>query len=218
MLDASKIKIPGKGTPRIDAIFAILLLLATLSTAFCVYQATRWNGIQAVDFGDSARLRSESLKATTTAATFFTVDVQSFLAWVDAENNGNTGQADFIRSRFRAEFVPAFDTWLAQATPDDPIPPGTPFDLEEYQLTELQNSLRLEEEASAAFLRGKDANQNGDRYIGNTVLFAIVLFFCGVYTKWESTRIRIALLMATIAIFSMAVFMMISLLLTVGLV
>ena len=50
-----------------DIIFAILLLIATLSTAFCVYQATRWNGIQAVDFGESAKFRTESIRATTTS-------------------------------------------------------------------------------------------------------------------------------------------------------
>lgn len=62
MLDISKIKIPTKKTSRIDAIFAIHLLLATLSMAFCVYQATRWNGVQAVDFGNSSKLRTESNK------------------------------------------------------------------------------------------------------------------------------------------------------------
>lgn len=218
LLDASKLKIPKKGTPRIDAIFAILLLLATLSTAFCVYQATRWNGIQAVDFGDSSRLRSESIRATTIANADVIVDVQTFLAWVDAVSSGETQQADFIRLRFREEFKPAFEAWIAEATPDHPVPPGTPFALPEYKNKAYQNSTRLEEEASAAFQRGKDANQNGDLYIANTVLFAIVLFFCGIYTKWESMNIRIGLLAVTTTLFSFAVFMMVSLLLKVGLV
>ncbi|NTV00881.1 MAG: hypothetical protein HGA55_07160, partial [Methanoregulaceae archaeon] len=90
MLDASKIKIPTRGTPRIDAVFAILLLMATLSTALCVYQATRWNGLQAVDFGNSSKLRTESIRSSTLANTEIIVDVDTYLAWVNAVSTGDT--------------------------------------------------------------------------------------------------------------------------------
>jgi len=217
MLDTSKLRIPKKGTPRIDALFAILLLFATLSTAFCVYQATRWNGFQAVDFGDASRLRTESIRVSSMANSEMIIDIQVFLSWLDAVSKGDTYQAEFLKERFREEFKPAFEAWIAQASDENPIPPGTPFALPEYQLAEFQKSNRLEEEASAAFQRGKDANQNGDLYIANTVLFAIVLFFCGVYTKWDSPNIRIGMLLVTFSIFGFAVFMMVSLLLKVGL-
>ena len=71
-------KIPEKGIPKMDIIFAILLLIATLSTAFCVYQATRWNGVQAVDFGDASKYRTESVRVATAANTQVIVDVQVF--------------------------------------------------------------------------------------------------------------------------------------------
>ena len=80
MIEPKQLKVPEKGIPKMDIIFAILLLVATLSTAFCVYQATRWNGIQAVDFGESAKFRTESIRATTTANTQVTIDVQLFMS------------------------------------------------------------------------------------------------------------------------------------------
>jgi len=216
MIDHTKIEIPKKGTAKIDVIFAILLLVATLSTAFCVYQATRWNGVQAVDFGESAKYRTESIRATTTANSQIIIDVELFLGWVDAASKGDQRQAQFIEERFRPEFQPAFEAWKAEANATNPIPPGTPFDRPEYSLAKNKESMLLEENATAAFNAGKDANTNGDLYISNTVLFAIVLFFCGIYTRWESPGIRQGILVLTLVVFSIAFYLLVSLLLRVG--
>ena len=115
VIEPKQLKVPEKGIPKMDIIFAILLLVATLSTAFCVYQATRWNGIQAVDFGESAKFRTESIRATTTANTQVTIDVQLFMSWVDAVRKDDQIEAEFIKERFRKEFKPAFEAWIAEA-------------------------------------------------------------------------------------------------------
>ena len=113
--------------------------------------------------------------------------------------------------------MPAFETWIAGAnTSANPIPTGTPFDRPEYALSKYHESSALEEQATAAFDRGVDANTNGDQYISNTVLSAIVLFFCGVYSRGEAVRIRAALLIVTPFIFSGAIASLGSLLLRVG--
>lgn len=216
MIDPKKLTIPKKGTPRLDIIFAILLLIATLSTAFCVYQATRWNGVQAVDFGESTKFRTESVRATTAANSQVIIDVQLFTGWVDAMSNGDQRAAEFLEERFREEFRPAFEAWIAKSNATNPIPPGTPFDLPEYSPAKYKESALLEEQAAASFNAGKDANTNGDLYISNTVLFAIVLFFCGVYSRWESMKIRQGILVLTLVVFSVALYLMGSLLFRVG--
>lgn len=216
MLDPQKMRIPEKGIPKIDLIFAILLLVATLSTAVCVYQATRWNGIQAVHFGESGKFRTESIRATTVANTQVNIDVQLFMDWVDAVRKDDPVQAEFIKERFREEFKPAFEAWVTQANTTNPIPPGTPFDLPEYSVAKYDESALLEENATAAFNKGKDANTNGDIYISNTVLFAIVMFFCGIYTRWDSLRIRQGILVVTLVVFTYAVYSLVSLLLRIG--
>lgn len=216
MIEPKLLKVPEKGIPKMDIIFALLLLVATLSTAFCVYQATRWNGIQAVDFGESAKFRTESIRATTTANTQVTIDVQLFMSWVDAVGKDDQIQAEFIKERFREEFKPAFEAWAAKANTTNPIPPGTPFDLPEYSVAKYEESALLEENATALFNQGKDANTNGDLYISNTVLFAIVLFFCGIYTRWDSIKIRQGILVLTLVVFSVALYLMVSLLVRVG--
>ena len=207
---------PEKHVATIDIVFAVLLLVATLSTAVCVYQATRWNGEQATHFGESAMYRSESIRATTTANTQIIIDAELFLDWVNAASTGDLRQRAFIEERFRAEFRPAFEAWKAEANATNPIPPGTPFDRPEYSIAKSAESAQLEEQAAAAFDRGKDANEYGDLYISNTVLFAIVLFFCGVYSRWEEVHIRQAILAVTLVVFAFALYSMGSLLLRVG--
>ena len=53
-------------------------------------------------------------------------------------------------------------------------------------------------------------------YISNTVLFAIVLFFCGIYSRWDSMKIRTGILVITLVVFSFALYSLVSLLLRVG--
>jgi hypothetical protein len=216
MINPDHLKMPEKGIPKMDLIFAVILLIATLSTAFCVYQATRWNGIQAIDFGDASKYRTESVAAASAGNSLVIIDVQVFSSWVDAVSNDDQKRAQFFKERFRDEFMPAFNAWIAKANKTNPIPAGTPFELPEYSLAKFNESARLEEQATATFNSGKDANTNGDMYISNTVLFAIVLFFCGIYTRWDSIRIRRGILIMTLLIFSFAIYSLVSLLFRVG--
>lgn len=51
----------------------------------------------------------------------------------------------------------------------------------------------LREQAEAAAKEAVDANQTGDNYVLTTVLFASVLFFAGISTKFQRRRIKVAL-------------------------
>ncbi|MEI8332034.1 MAG: hypothetical protein WCF90_10380 [Methanomicrobiales archaeon] len=104
-----------------------------------------------------------------------------------AGSKGDRAKAAFLKERFRGEFRPAFEAWIAVAnTSANPIPVGTPFDRPEYPLSKYNESVALEDQATAAFNQGIEANTNGDQYISNTVLLTIVLFLCGVYSRRES--------------------------------
>jgi hypothetical protein len=182
----------------IEILFAILLLFATISSTFCVYEAHKWSGVQGIAFGDSSRLRAESIRMDAQANSEVMIDVQVFLEWLDAINRNETGRADFIENRFREEFRPAFEAWLNQpeVLDQEVIPPGTPFDFSQYQLESSNAAIQLADEASATFDQGREANSIGDSYILNTVLFAIVLFLAGFGTKWRSRKLQYIFLIA----------------------
>ena len=78
--------------------------------------------------------------------------------------------ANFYRERFRAEFAPAFEAWLALDPANNPDAPDTPFGMPEYELSRAEDADRLEREAEAAFAEGRAANQQSDDYILNAVI------------------------------------------------
>ncbi len=106
-------------------------------------------------------------------------------------SSGDERLATFFEDRFRKEFVPAFEAWLALPKAEgSAVPPGTPFSLPDYQLSKDAESQKLAARATAAFSAAKDANQTGDNFVLAAVLFASVLFFAGISTKFESVTIR----------------------------
>ncbi len=196
----------------------MLLALATISSAWCVYQANRWSGTQTVDFSNAAGLRQESIRAENIANTQTQIDVQVFLEWVNARATNNTVLADFIQARFRPEFLPAFDAWISMinTTPGTSIPPGTPFSLPEYKLENRTKSEELSNSSQAYFAQAKIANQIGDDFILTTVLFASVLFLSSIQSRFDSPQLRSILLLVALGIFSMAFVILLILPVNVG--
>lgn len=178
---------------RIETWSVILISLATVATAWSAYQAHRWGGVQAINFGLANTNRTESVRASNLAAQQTAIDVNVFSDWVAAKAAGDQRLADFLEQRFRAEFVPAFEAWLELPRVDD-IPEGTPFSLPEYVLAERERSDQLADDASAYFEAAKDANQTGDNFVLIGVLFASCLFFGGISTRFERPGPKIVLL------------------------
>jgi hypothetical protein len=195
----------------IETFGALILSLAALLTSWSGYQAGRWNGVMATNFSQAGALRVESTRASDLAGRQTLIDLQLFGSWLDAYAAGNQQLADFYRERFRSEFQPAFDAWLASRplTNADALP--SPFDHPEYQLAAAAEAQRLEAEASAAFERGTQANQIGDNYVFNTVLLALSLFFAGIANRFTGVGVKSALLgmgliLLLIGLFSLARF------------
>lgn len=55
-------------------------------------------------------------------------DVSLFNEWLDATYNDETGLAGAYEKRFRPEFRPAFEAWLATDPFDNPNAPPGPLD------------------------------------------------------------------------------------------
>jgi hypothetical protein len=96
----------------------VLLALATVATAWSGYQASRWNGEQAKAFSRANAARIESTRASSLANSQAQIDVATFIQWVDAYAQEETELADFYFERFREEFRPAVDAWIATRPPD----------------------------------------------------------------------------------------------------
>ena len=112
----------------------VLLALAAVVTAWCSYQATRWNGEQAKAFSRANAARIESTRASSRADAETQVDVATFTQWVNAYAQDETELADFYYKRFRPEFEPAVEAWVATRPLRNQDAPLTPFAMPEYQV------------------------------------------------------------------------------------
>jgi hypothetical protein len=79
--------------------------------------------------------------------------------------------------------------------------PPSPFAMPEYHLAAEDQAAELEREADGHAAAAREANQRSDNYVLTTVLFAVVLFFVGIGTKFDSLRVQAGLLvLATIGL------------------
>jgi hypothetical protein len=199
----------------VELVAALLLALATIGAAWCAYQSTRWGGVQANAYASAGAARQESVRASSRFFAQATIDVQLFQAWVSAANDQDVRLKDFWQERFREEFEPAFNAWLA-SVPAGEIPPGSPFAQPEYQPAEEVLSDTLAEKAEASSEEARAANQTGDNFVLLAVIFASVLFFAGVGTKFHGYRVRVAMVAFAVIMFGAALFGVLSLPQNVG--
>jgi hypothetical protein len=183
-----------KSERRLDLLATALLALATVATAWAAYQARQWTGVQSQGYSHATAARIAVNRTSAVANRQVQIDVATFIQWVNAREQGNTRLANFYAARFRDEFKPAFDAWLATKPLTNRAAPKTPFELPEYRLAATTEANALEAKAAAGSERAKDANQRADNYTLAVVLFASALFFAGLSIKLETLSARITLL------------------------
>ncbi len=185
----------------VEFVATVLLAVATVATAWSGYQSTRWNGEQAKAGGRSSALRIESAKAAGLANSQTEVDVASFSQWVNAYSLDQSELADFYFKRFRPEFKPAVNAWIATRPLKNPDAPPTPFAMPQYRLQARVQADRLEAQAEVFAAQVRRNIQRASNYVLAVVLFASALFFAGISTKLKSPKLRVAMLCVGCAVF-----------------
>ena len=171
----------------------VLLVVAALGTSWSSYQATRWNGEQAAAAGRTNALRISAARVDGLSRTQTQIDVATFIAWADADQRGEGEVAEFYAQRFRPEFRPAFDAWLATEPVANPEAPPTPFAMDEYQVASAEEAARLDAEAEKSAADVRLFIQRSSNYVLTVVLYAVVLFFAGMSTRLKNRRLRWAM-------------------------
>jgi hypothetical protein len=177
-------------TNRIEVVATVLLSVAAVATAWSSYQATRWNGEQAKAASRTNAIRIDAARAQGLSEAQTQVDVATFTQWVDAYARDETVLADFYFKRFRAEFKPAVDAWIAERPLRNPDAPLTPFAMPQYRLAATAEAERLDAEAAQSAEIVQRNIQRASNYVLAVVLFAVSLFFAGLSTKLVDPRLR----------------------------
>jgi hypothetical protein len=121
------------------------------------------------------------------------------MQWLDARAENKLALAEFYRGRFRAEFLPAFKIWSEKRLNQE----TTPFLETSYILSRQDEGNRLEAQSNQAYDDGRKANDISDRYVLNTVIFALVILFASAIQQFEKRGVKLILL--GVALFMTAV-------------
>jgi hypothetical protein len=182
---------PRRAIAVIELAATVLLAFAAVATAWCGYQATRWNGEQAKAAAGVSATRFEAARAADLANAQTEVDVATFVAWASAYAQGETLLADFYHDRFRAEFAPAVDAWLATRPLQNQDAPLTPFAMPEYTVAAAAEADALDQDAEVLAAEVREDIQTASNYVLGVVLCSVALFFGGVSTKLTSRTLRV---------------------------
>ena len=192
-----------RGERLLEVLAMLLLGIATVGSAWCGYQASKWNGEQA----DLARAASDARVESTR---LFTLSVQSmsydatFVAnYAQAYQAKNTDLMKFYRTALvRPAFLPVLDEWEAEAKAGRP--PANLLTNQDYidtMYAPYYESVATSEELSLA---AEEAGSYSDAFVLTTLLFAVALFFAGVTSSFRFRGVRIVLLMGAVLVIAFA--------------
>ncbi len=181
---------------------AFLLSLATMSSAWCAYESTRWSGVQTFRLAAAMKAGRESSAATLAALQLQAFDASMGISWMQAKHAGNDRQEKILFDRFRPEMKKAVEAWLKTDPFHNPKAPLGPLKMVEYVQPELDEAKRAEERFAREHASAQAANETADTYVLLTVMFASVMFFGGIGGTFRSRRLRITVFAIALVLFA----------------
>jgi hypothetical protein len=183
----------------------LILTLATLATAWASYQAGKWNNLSTSLNFQSTAVQVDANQLSGQAQQLRAIDVGLFTNWVNAIGAGNTTLAGFYQARFRDEFRPAFDAWLATRPLDNPDAPGSPFEMEEYQVSAQEKADALIEDAAQMIQTSNLADSISGSYTLSVVVLAGALLLAGLANRFQWAELRLVVVVAALLVFLFSV-------------
>jgi hypothetical protein len=179
-----------EGWHRVLELFEVFVLaVVAIATAWSGFQAAKWDGEQSLHYGEATRIRFEAEAASTAAGQELTLDVGLFTAWLEAHAAGDAELQRLFERRMTPDYRVAFDAWVKTDPFNNPNAPPGPAMMPEYDNTLAERADRLNEKASHTFDEGTEARETADKYVRNTVLFAMVLFLVALAQRFDD-RLR----------------------------
>lgn len=199
----------SNGEPRekkkwVEPVIALLMALATLSTAWCSYESAAWTRQSNRLMNEFNTLERRAGLLTIQGMQQATIHTAMFMELLAAQQAGNEQLVNFYVQRFPPDVRKAYDAWLAQRPFENPGADPHPF---VPNLYEPRGTREAEEATAKAAISQQEARNAGSvsgQYLANTVLFATVLFFASASGKFEQQRVRSVAFLFAVAVFVFA--------------
>ncbi|HNR51565.1 MAG: hypothetical protein BWZ01_01693 [Deltaproteobacteria bacterium ADurb.BinA179] len=194
----------------LERLSTVLLVLATMTSTWSAYQATRWSGVQTVGFSESTIMRAEAARRTNIETQLVSIDVGLFVQYYEAVSKNDKPFADFLFQRFRPELKAATEAWLKSDPMNNPNAPLSPFVMEEYSVEGSNETLALIERAEKTFETARNAKQSMEEYIFLAVLFELVLFFSSTSMKFKTYSLKALMLSLSAAVYAVGLVLLVA--------
>jgi hypothetical protein len=183
---------------------AILMALATLGTAWCSYESSKWNGQSSSFATEAGRSNQQAALLHLEGNQVTTLQAKVFTEFIDAQMSDKEKLARFYLDRFPPELRKAYDAWLAEKPFENPNADPHPFVPNLYQPRFVQEARQANANASRSDAEAKRTSHVAAQYLSNTVLFAAVLFFAGTSAKFDHRYVRQSCFFFAVAAFFFA--------------
>jgi hypothetical protein len=196
---------PQERKKWVEPVAALLMALATLSTAWCSYESAAWTRKSNRLMNEFNSLERRAGLLSLQGMQQASIHTAMFMEVLAAKQAGNEQLANFYAERFPPDLRRAYDAWLAQRPFENPNADPHPF---VPRLYETQGTREAADATVKAATNQQEAGAAGSisgQYLANTVLFATVLFFASASGKFEQRRVRIVAFAFAIAVFLFAV-------------
>lgn len=179
---------------RLIEIFAVgLLAVATVGSAWCAYQSSRWSGEETRLNQAASAERVEASRLFALATQTLSYDTNTLGLYASAVAEDNQVLAEFyLDAMVRPPMTAVIDDWTAAVEAGEP--PVRLLDDEEYRSALLGPYDDATVAAEVLVVEAAAAGENSDSYILATVLLAISLFFAGVTSSFRVRLVRVVLL------------------------
>jgi hypothetical protein len=192
-----------RGDRMLEVLAVMLLGVATVGSAWCGYQASKWNGQESELARESSDLLVDSTRLFTLATQAVAYDASLVTQYAQAYQEENTILMEFYRaSLMRPAFLPVIDAWEAEVRAGRA--PANLLSDEAYLDAQYADFQATQAEAQAASAAGQEAGDNADAYVLTTLMFAVALFFAGVTSSFRFRSVRIVLLIGAVLAIALA--------------
>ncbi len=189
----------------VEPVTALLMALATLSTAWCSYQSAAWTRQSNRLMNEFNALERRAGLLTIQGIQQATIHAAMFMQMLAAHQAGNEKLANFYVERFPPDVRKAYDAWLAQKPFENLNADPHPFVPKLYESRGTREAAEANAKAARSLDEARRAGNISGQYLANTVLFATVLFFASASGKFEQRRVRVVAFTFALAVFAFAV-------------
>ena len=196
---------PQEKKKWVEPVAALLMALATLSTAWCSYQSAAWTRKSTRLMNEFNVLERKAGLLTMQGTQQATIHAAMFMQLLAAQQAGNEKLVNFYIDRFPPDVRKAYESWLAQKPFENPNADPHPFVPNLYEPRGTREAANATAKAATNQREAGVAGSISGQYLANTVLFATVLFFASASGRFEQRRVRLVAFSFAAAVFIFAV-------------